>query len=199
MSCVDSKILTIACAAWPVLSLENLRLPVLFCQAENAILEAAAEGLIYIFLKECRYVKNKYRFSGPDLIQSKYNTLGGATVQQRYRQEKQTQMMQMQMSDKPVIKEDNRIFRVQNPMRSELSLSLFFLFKGHIARSVKKTREAHSQVNIIFGKVGGSWWKPEFRIIVGGKNKKTVQLAMEMLQKKLNGEKEKKEKKAEKK
>ncbi|SEP20899.1 hypothetical protein [Propionispora vibrioides] len=120
-------------------------------------------------------------------------------MQQRYRQEKQTQMMQMQMSDKPVIKEDNRIFRVQNPMRSELSLSLFFLFKGHIARSVKKTREAHSQVNIIFGKVGGSWWKPEFRIIVGGKNKKTVQLAMEMLQKKLNGEKEKKEKKAEKK
>lgn len=137
-------------------------------------------------------MKNKYRFSGPDLIQSKYNTLGGATVQQRYRQEKQMQMMQMQMSDKPVIKEDNRIFRVQNPIRSELSLGLFFLLKKHIANSVKKTKEAHPQVNIIFGKVGGSWWKPEYRIIVGGKNKKTVQLAIEMLQKKLNGDREKK-------
>lgn len=107
-------------------------------------------------------------------------------MQHRYKQEKQ-----MQMNDKPVIREDNRIYRVQNPIRSELSLSILFLFKAHISRSVKKTAEEHPQTNIIFGKVGGSWWKPEYRIIVGGKTKKAVQAAAETLQKNLNGGKTK--------
>ena len=44
-----------------------------------------------------------------------------------------------------------------------------------------------SKTSIIFDKVGGSWWKPEYRIIVGGKTKKDVQVAAEMLQKNLNG------------
>jgi len=107
-------------------------------------------------------------------------------VQHQYKQEKQ-----MQMNDKPLIKDDNRIYRVQNPIRSELSLAILFLFKAHISRSVKKTAEAHPQSNIIFGKVGGSWWKPEYHIIVGGKTKKVVQAAAEMLQKNLNGGKTK--------
>jgi hypothetical protein len=105
-------------------------------------------------------------------------------VQQPNRQEKQ-----FQMNDKPLIKEDNRIYRVQNPIRSELSLSILFLFKSHIATSVKKTLEAHPQANIIFGKVGGSWWRPEYHIIVGGKNKKVVKAAADMLEKNLNGKK----------
>ncbi|HML32281.1 MULTISPECIES: hypothetical protein [Sporomusa] len=103
-------------------------------------------------------------------------------MQYHNRQEKQ-----LQMNDKPVIKDDNKIYRVQNPVRNELSLSVIFLFKSHIARSVKKTAAAHPQTNIIFGKVGGSWWKPEYHIIVGGKTKKTVQAAAEMLQKAFNG------------
>ena len=107
-------------------------------------------------------------------------------MQHQYKQEKQ-----MQMNDKPLIKDDNRIYRVQNPIRSELSLAILFLFKAHISRSVKKTAEAHPQSNIIFGKVGGSWWKPEYHIIVGGKTKKVVQAAAEMLQKNLNGGKTK--------
>ncbi|WP_371371897.1 hypothetical protein [Sporomusa aerivorans] len=95
------------------------------------------------------------------------------------------------MNDKAVIKEDNRIYRVQNPIRSELALSVLFLFKSHISKSVKKTAAAHPQTNIIFAKAGGSWWKPEYHIIVGGKTKKVVMAAAEMLQKTLNGGKEK--------
>ena len=103
-------------------------------------------------------------------------------MQYQYKQEKQ-----MQMNDKPLIKNDNKIYRVQNPIRSELSLAIFFLLKFHISSSVKKTAKVHSKTNIIFDKVGGSWWKPEYRIIVGGKTKKDVQAAAEMLQKNLNG------------
>ncbi len=108
-------------------------------------------------------------------------------MQHQYRQEKQ-----MQMNDKPLIKADNKIFRVQNPIRSELSLAVLFLFKFHLSKSVKKTAAAHPQTNIIFDKAGGSWWKPQYHIIVGGKTKKAVQAAGEMLQKTLNGGKEKK-------
>lgn len=107
-------------------------------------------------------------------------------MQRQYRQEKQ-----MQMSDKPVIKADNRIYRVQNPIRSELSLAILFLFKSRISSSVKKTAEAHPQASIIFDRVGGSWWKPQYHIIVGGKTKKAVQSASEMLQNTLNGGKTK--------
>lgn len=103
-------------------------------------------------------------------------------MQYQYKQEKQ-----MQMNDKPLIKNDNKIYRVQNPIRNELSLAIFFLFKTYISSSVKKTAKAHPKTNIIFDKVGGSWWKPEYRIIVGGKTKKDVQAAAEMLQKNLNG------------
>lgn len=105
-------------------------------------------------------------------------------MQNQYKQE-------MQMNDKPLIKSDNKIYRVQNPIRSEVSLAIFFLLKAHISSSVKKTAKAHPQTNIIFDKVGGSWWKPEYRIIVGGKMKKAVQAAAEMLQKNLNGGKTK--------
>jgi hypothetical protein len=105
-------------------------------------------------------------------------------MQHQYKQEKQ-----MQINDKPLIKEDNRIYRVQNPIRSELALAVFFLFKFHISNSVKKTAQAHPKTNIIFGKAGGSWWKPAYHIIVGGKTKKDVQAAAEMLQKSLNGKK----------
>jgi len=108
-------------------------------------------------------------------------------VQHQYKQEKQ-----IQMNDKPFIKGDHKIYRVQNPIRSELSLSIFFLLKAHISNSVEKTAKAHPKTNIIFQKAGGSWWKPEYRIIVGGKIKKDVELAAEMLQKNLNGGKTKK-------
>ena len=111
---------------------------------------------------------------------------------QHHQLRQQERQMQMQMSDKPVIKADNKLYRVQNPMRTELSLSVFFLLKGHISRCVKKTNEKHPKANIIFGRVGGSRWKPEFRIIIGGKAKNTVMAAGEMLQKMLNGGKEKK-------
>lgn len=107
-------------------------------------------------------------------------------MQRQYRQERQ-----MQMNDKPIIKADNKIYRVQNPVRSELSISIVFLFKSHIAKCVKKTAEAHPQTKIIFDKVGGSWWKPEYHIIVGGKTKKVVMAAAEMLQNTLNRRKEK--------
>lgn len=99
----------------------------------------------------------------------------------QYHQEKQ-----LQMNDKPLIKNDNKIYRVQNPIRSELSLAVFFLFKNIISRNVRKTANLYPRTNIIFGRVGGSWWKPEYRIIVGGKTKKDIQAATEMLQKKLN-------------
>lgn len=108
-------------------------------------------------------------------------------MQKQFRQEKQ-----LEMNNKPVIKADNRIYRVQNPVRSELALSVFFFFKGHISKCVKKTKEEHPQTNIIFDKVGGSWLKPEYHIIVGGKTKKIVTAAAEFLQKTLNGGKEKK-------
>lgn len=103
---------------------------------------------------------------------------------QHNRQEKQ-----LQMNDKPVIKKDNKVYRLQNPVRSELSLAILFFFKAHITKSVKKAAEAHPQTNIIFDKVGGSWWKPEYHIIVGGKTKKAVQASAEMLQNTLNGRK----------
>lgn len=107
-------------------------------------------------------------------------------MQHQFRQEKQ-----IQMNGKPLIKDDNRIYRVQNPIRNEQSLAIFFLFKAHISKSVKKTAEAHPKTNIIFGKVGGSWWKPKYHIIVGGKTKKAVQAASEMLQNTLSGGKAK--------
>ena len=103
-------------------------------------------------------------------------------MQYQYKQEKQ-----MQMNDRPLIKNDTKIYRIQNPIRSELSLAIFFLFKSHISSSVIKAAKAHPKTSIIFDKVGGSWWKPEYRIIVGGKTKKDVQVAAEMLQKNLNG------------
>lgn len=105
-------------------------------------------------------------------------------MQHQYRQEKR-----LQVNDKPVIKDDNKIYRVQNPVRSEFTLSILFLLKGHISRSVKKTAEAHPQTNIIYDKVGGSWWKPEYYIIVGGKTKKAVQTAADMLEKTINRKK----------
>ncbi|MBP2652054.1 MAG: hypothetical protein H6Q74_2879 [Firmicutes bacterium] len=107
-------------------------------------------------------------------------------MQNQYKQEKQ-----MQINDKPLIKGDNKIYRVQNPIRAELSLAIFFLLKVHISNSVKKTVKSYPKTNIIFGKVAGSWWKPEYRIIVGGKTKKDVQAAAERLQKNLNGGKTK--------
>lgn len=97
------------------------------------------------------------------------------------------QEKQMQMYEKPLMKNDNKIYRIQNPIRSEVSLGIFFLFKTHIVRSVKKTAKSHPKTNIIFDKIGGSWWKPQYHIIVGGKTKKEVQAAAEMLQKTLNG------------
>ncbi|WP_378953725.1 hypothetical protein [Pelosinus sp. sgz500959] len=103
-------------------------------------------------------------------------------MQHQYKQEKQ-----MQMNDKPLIKSDNKMYRVQNPIRSQLSLTVFFLFKSYISSSVTKTTKAHPRINIIFDRIGGSWWKPEYLIIVGGKTKKDVQAAAEMLQKNLNG------------
>jgi hypothetical protein len=98
----------------------------------------------------------------------------------------QRQEKQLQMNDKTVLKKDNKIYRLQNPIRSELSLTIIFLFKAHLTNSVRKTAEAHPQTNIIFDKVGGSWWKPEYHIIVGGKTKKAVQASAEMLQNTLN-------------
>jgi tripartite-type tricarboxylate transporter receptor subunit TctC len=105
--------------------------------------------------------------------------------------QKQMQM-QMQMNNRPSIKGDNKIYRVQNPIRQELSLTVFFLLKAHIAYSVKKTAKAHPLTSIIFGKAGGSWWKPEYRIIVGGKTKKAVEDAAAVLQNNLNGGRKKK-------
>lgn len=106
-----------------------------------------------------------------------------------YRQ--QDKQLQMQMSDKPVIPQDNKIYRVQNPIRSELSLSMFFLFKTYLTKNIEKVAKLHPQAKIIFGKVGGSWWKPEFRIIVGGKTKKVVEAAATALQNELNRGKKK--------
>ena len=110
-------------------------------------------------------------------------------MQHQYRQK---QERQVPMNVKPLIKGDNKLFRVQNPFRSDMTLTLFFLFKWHLSRSVKKTLEVHPQVTIIFDKVGGSWWKPQFHIIVGGKTKKAVEGAGAMLQDVLNGKRKKK-------
>ena len=107
-------------------------------------------------------------------------------MQYQYKQEKQ-----MQMNDKPLIKSDTKMYRFQNPIRNELSLAILFLFKSHISSNVIKVAKMHPKTSIIFDRVGGSWWKPEYRIIVGGKTKKDVQVAAEMLQKNLNGGKTK--------
>lgn len=115
-------------------------------------------------------------------------------MQQHHQMRQQERQMQMQMTGKPLLKADNKLYRVQNPMRSELSLSVFFLLKGHIARCVKKTAAKYPKANIIFGKVGGSWWKPEIRIIIGAKAKNDVVAAGEMLQNLLNGGKKDKSK-----
>lgn len=108
-------------------------------------------------------------------------------MRHQYRQE-----VQMPISDKPVIKGDHKLFRIQNPIRTELSLSLFFLLKGYIIKSVEKVAKKHPQVTIIYGKAGGSWWKPEYRIVIGGKNKKAVEAATEAMQNTLNNKKDKK-------
>lgn len=102
------------------------------------------------------------------------------------------QKQERPMNEKQLIKADNKIYRVQNPVRSAVSLSIFFLLKIHIVNSIKKTAKSHPKVNIIFDKIGGSWWKHEYHIIVGGKTKKDVQAAAEMLQETLNGKKKKK-------
>lgn len=113
------------------------------------------------------------------------NQIRGISVQYQNRK-------QMQINDKPLLKSDNKMYRIQNPIRSELSLTIFVLLKYHLSNCVKKTAKVHPKVNILFGKVGGSWWKTQFHIIVGGKTKKDVQVAAEMLQKTLNGGKTKK-------
>ena len=108
-------------------------------------------------------------------------------MQHQYKQQ------QVQLSNKPSIKKDNKLYRVQNPVRSELSLNILFLLKSLIKNSVEKTEKAHPRAHIIYDKVGGSWWKPEFRIIVGGKTKKEVEDATATLQHHLNrGQKKKK-------
>ena len=99
----------------------------------------------------------------------------------------------MKMTDRPVIKGDHKIFRVQNPIRSELALSMLFVLKYYIAYSIQKAAKAYPKTNIIYGKVGGSWWKPEYRIIIAGKIKKDVQDAAVMLQKSFSGRKNKKQ------
>ncbi len=109
-------------------------------------------------------------------------------------QYKQIQQQQQQANSRAVIKADNKLFRVQNPMRNELSTSVLFLFKFHLKNSIKKTIAKHPQINILFEKVGGSWWRPEYHIVVGGKNKKIVDAATETLQFNLNRGKKKDEK-----
>ena len=106
----------------------------------------------------------------------------------------QMQQQQMQANSRALIKADNKLFRVQNPIRNELTTAILFLFKFHLKNSIKKTAEKHPQTNIIFDKVGGSWWKPEFHIVVGGKTKKIVDAATETLQLNLNRGKKKDEK-----
>ncbi|MDU2064877.1 MAG: hypothetical protein E6713_08535 [Sporomusaceae bacterium] len=111
----------------------------------------------------------------------------------QYRQQEKQMQMQMQMNTKPAMKADNKIYRVQNPVRSEVSLSIFFFLKPLIKAGIKKTALAHPQAKIIYDRVGGSWWKPEIRIIVGGKTKKVVEEAAKALEQNLNGKKKKKE------
>ena len=100
----------------------------------------------------------------------------------------------MQANSRALIKADNKLFRVQNPIRNELTTAILFLFKFHLKNSIKKTMAKHPQANIIFDRVGGSWWKPEFHIVVGGKTKKIVDAATETLQFNLNRGKKKDEK-----
>ena len=109
-------------------------------------------------------------------------------------QYKQMQQQQMQSNSRALIKADNKLFRVQNPIRNELTTAILFLFKFHLKNSIKKTMAKHPQANIIFDRVGGSWWKPEFHIVVGGKTKKIVDAATETLQFNLNRGKKKDEK-----
>ena len=109
-------------------------------------------------------------------------------------QYKQMQQQQMQANSRALIKADNKLFRVQNPIRNELTTAILFLFKFHLKNSIKKTMVKHPQANIIFDRVGGSWWKPEFHIVVGGKTKKIVDAATETLQFNLNRGKKKDEK-----
>ena len=109
-------------------------------------------------------------------------------------QYKQMQQQQMQANSRALIKADNKLFRVLNPIRNELTTAILFLFKFHLKNSIKKTMAKHPQANIIFDRVGGSWWKPEFHIVVGGKTKKIVDAATETLQFNLNRGKKKDEK-----
>ena len=109
-------------------------------------------------------------------------------------QYKQMQQQQMQANSRALIKADNKLFRVQNPIRNELTTAILFLFKFHLKNSIKKTMAKHPQANIIFDRVGGSWWKPEFHVVVGGKTKKIVDAATETLQFNLNRGKKKDEK-----
>jgi len=102
------------------------------------------------------------------------------------------QEKQMQLTAKSLLKGDNRIYRVQNPFRTEFSLSVYFFLKFHLSKSIKTVSEANPKANILFGRIGGSWWKPQFHVIIGGRTKKTVVAAAEMLQKQLNGKKIKK-------
>ena len=62
-------------------------------------------------------------------------------------QYKQIQQQQQQANSRAVIKADNKLFRVQNPMRNELSTSVLFLFKFHLKNSIKKTIAKHPQIN----------------------------------------------------
>jgi hypothetical protein len=68
------------------------------------------------FIKNC-YVQVEGKL---DKIKNIHTNEGVTSVQRQYKQEKQ-----MQMNDKALIKDDNRVFRVQNPIRQELSLSVF--------------------------------------------------------------------------
>ena len=46
-------------------------------------------------------------------------------------QYKQMQQQQMQANSRALIKADNKLFRVQNPIRNELTTAILFLFKFH--------------------------------------------------------------------
>ena len=103
------------------------------------------------------------------------------------------QERQMQLTAKTLVKGDNRIYRVQNPFRTEFSLSIYFFLKWHLSKSIKTVSTANPKANILFGRIGGSWWKPQFHVIIGGRTKKAVLAAAEMLQNEMNGKKNKKE------
>ena len=52
-------------------------------------------------------------------------------------QYKQMQQQQMQANSRALIKADNKLFRVQNPIRNELTTAILFLFKFHLKNSIK--------------------------------------------------------------